>query len=177
MAFDADLRVVAWDSGMERLTGVSATAALGRPCFQVVGGIGPGGEEVCRPDCALARALLSRELLPCQRLSVQTRWGRREGVVSTSRGEVGGRGLFFHVLCPIPLPLPAPEEAGAVRLTARQRQVLGLLGEGFSTRAIATSLGVSEHTARNHVRAVIQALSARSRLEAVARARRLGLLA
>jgi DNA-binding CsgD family transcriptional regulator len=58
------------------------------------------------------------------------------------------------------------------RLTPRQREVLRLLGDGASTEQIASRLHVSRDTARNHVRAILQRLGARSRLEAVAIAHR-----
>jgi PAS domain S-box-containing protein len=61
-------------------------------------------------------------------------------------------------------------------LTARQHEVLLLLGEGLGTKEIAAHLGVSEETARNHIRALLRALGARSRLQAVIRSYRLGLL-
>jgi PAS domain S-box-containing protein len=61
-------------------------------------------------------------------------------------------------------------------LTARQHEVLSLLGEGLGTREIARDLGVSEETTRNHIRALLRALGARSRLQAVITAYRFGLL-
>ncbi|MDX6482286.1 MAG: hypothetical protein QOE95_57, partial [Gaiellaceae bacterium] len=64
----------------------------------------------------------------------------------------------------------------AVELTPRQRQVLQLLGDGRTTVTIASDLGIADETARNHIKAVLRALGARSRLEAVVAARREGLL-
>lgn len=61
-------------------------------------------------------------------------------------------------------------------LTARQHEVLSLLGEGLGTKEIAENLGVSEETARNHIRALLRALGASSRLQAVITAYRFGLL-
>jgi PAS domain S-box-containing protein len=61
-------------------------------------------------------------------------------------------------------------------LTARQHEVLALLGDGLGTKEIAEHLGVSEETTRNHIRALLRSLGARSRLQAVVRAYRLGLL-
>jgi DNA-binding NarL/FixJ family response regulator len=43
-----------------------------------------------------------------------------------------------------------------------------LLAEGASTREIAEMLNVSTETVRNHVRHILRALGAHSRLEAVA---------
>ena len=68
---------------------------------------------------------------------------------------------------------PTPERPV---LTPRQYEVLQLLAEGTSTTAIADQLGISEQTARNHIRAVLKALDCHSRLEAVAAARRLGII-
>jgi DNA-binding CsgD family transcriptional regulator len=61
-------------------------------------------------------------------------------------------------------------------LTPRQHQVLVELARGASTEQIAASLGVARETVRNHVRGVLRALRVHSRLEAVAEARRRGLL-
>src|SRR6266566_986038 len=58
------------------------------------------------------------------------------------------------------------------RLTPREREVLDLMAVGFDNRAIAAELGIEYTTVRGHVRAVIEKLGARSRLEAVARAYR-----
>jgi DNA-binding NarL/FixJ family response regulator len=64
----------------------------------------------------------------------------------------------------------------AATLTARERQALGLLADGTSTADLATRLGIAHNTARNHVQRVLEKLGARSKLEAVAIARREGLL-
>jgi LuxR family transcriptional regulator, regulator of acetate metabolism len=50
------------------------------------------------------------------------------------------------------------------------------LADGLSTAEIAAQLGVSNDTARNHVRAVLRALDSHSRLQAVVTAQHLGLL-
>jgi DNA-binding CsgD family transcriptional regulator len=62
------------------------------------------------------------------------------------------------------------------RLTPRQYQVLDLLADGVSTDAIAAQLVLSPQTVRNHVREILRRLDARTRLEAVANARRAGLV-
>jgi len=62
-------------------------------------------------------------------------------------------------------------------LTPRERQVLLLLDEGYDTHRIAQSLGIARNTARNYVQSVLVKLGAHSQLEAVAIARREGLLA
>jgi PAS domain S-box-containing protein len=62
-------------------------------------------------------------------------------------------------------------------LTPRQAEVLRLLEHGRSTEQIAEQLHLSIETVRNHIRAVLRALGAHSRLEAVALARREHLIA
>jgi PAS domain S-box-containing protein len=82
----------------------------------------------------------------------------------------GGRvvGVFGQAL-DVPSRPPAPAHRA---LTRRQAEVLRLLEKGRSTRQIAQELHVSPDTVRNHVRDVLRALGAHSRLEAVALARR-----
>jgi len=52
-------------------------------------------------------------------------------------------------------------------LTPRQQEVLRLLAEALETPEIARRLGVADETARNHIRALLRATGAHSRLEAV----------
>jgi two-component system, NarL family, nitrate/nitrite response regulator NarL len=61
-------------------------------------------------------------------------------------------------------------------LTPREREVLGLLAEGLTNRAIAARLGISEHTAKFHVNAILGKLGVETRTEAVGEAARLGLV-
>jgi DNA-binding CsgD family transcriptional regulator len=64
----------------------------------------------------------------------------------------------------------------SLALTPRQHEVLQLLGAGLTTRQMSEQMGLSVETVRNHVRAVLAQLGARSRLEAVLLAHRLGVL-
>jgi PAS domain S-box-containing protein len=82
-----------------------------------------------------------------------------------------------HAVFGVVLP-GKPRDRGprAPRLTSRQDQVLQLLGEGASTDQIAAMLHLSKETVRNHIRHVLRALGAHSRLEAVAKAHQQGLL-
>lgn len=72
----------------------------------------------------------------------------------------------------LPPRLPAPDE----ELTAREREVLHWMAEGLPNKAIAARLGISEHTVKFHVNAILNKLGVQSRTEAVVRAVRLGLL-
>jgi two-component system, NarL family, nitrate/nitrite response regulator NarL len=61
-------------------------------------------------------------------------------------------------------------------LTRREREVLDLLVQGLTNRLIGERLGISEHTAKFHVNAILGKLGVQSRTEAVAEAARLGLV-
>lgn len=94
-------------------------------------------------------------------------------VALRSNGEVVG---VFGVVTPARIQVVSDPPGQVVVLTPRQREVLRLLGEGQTTGKIASELGIAEETARNHIKAVLRALEAKSRLEAVVAARHHGLL-
>jgi NarL family two-component system response regulator YdfI len=70
---------------------------------------------------------------------------------------------------PVTLELSEP-------LTARERQVLQMLGGGLGNKEIASRLKISEHTAKFHVASILGKFGASSRTEAVAIGLRRGLI-
>jgi DNA-binding NarL/FixJ family response regulator len=71
---------------------------------------------------------------------------------------------------------PRVEESPEVRLSARERQVLGFLATGATNREIGRRLLLAPDTVKNHVSRTYRKLGARNRIEAVNRGRDLGLL-
>jgi DNA-binding NarL/FixJ family response regulator len=72
---------------------------------------------------------------------------------------------------------PSPPPGGALpALSARELEVLRHLAEGASNKAIARMLGISAHTVKFHVAAILEKLGAASRTEAATLAIRAGLL-
>ena len=61
-------------------------------------------------------------------------------------------------------------------LTPREREILGLIGEGLSNKAMARRLGISVHTVKFHLEALFTKLDATSRAEAVAKGLRGGVI-
>lgn len=61
-------------------------------------------------------------------------------------------------------------------LTGREVEILGLVGEGKTSKEIADELYISENTVRNHVRNILDKLGMKSRFEAVNWAHREGLI-
>ena len=78
--------------------------------------------------------------------------------------------LLLTAACAEP---PVEADAG---LTAREAEVLALLAEGASNKAIARRLGISVHTAKFHVGQLLDKLDAPGRAGAVAHAARRGVI-
>ncbi len=62
------------------------------------------------------------------------------------------------------------------RLTPREKEVLTLMAEGLPSRSIAAELGISYTTIRTHIRSLGSKLAVHSKLEAIVKARELGLI-
>lgn len=61
-------------------------------------------------------------------------------------------------------------------LTPREREILGLIGEGLSNKAMARRLSISVHTVKFHLEALFTKLDATSRAEAVTKGLRGGVI-
>jgi len=76
----------------------------------------------------------------------------------------------------VPRERPGNGEADNVELTPRELDVLALMAEGASNKAIARQLGISVHTAKFHVGSILDKLDATGRTDAVAHAARRGVI-
>ena len=72
-------------------------------------------------------------------------------------------------------PAAAVEELSEP-LTARESEVLGLLGRGLSNKMIARELHISEHTVKFHISSMYSKLGVSNRAEAVSQGARYGLI-
>ena len=172
LAFEPDLTVVSWNRAAEELTGVSADDAVGRYCWEVLGGHDERGNLVCHRACSTARLAREGRPVSCQGLLIRVREGERRVEVSTVAVGDGDRQCFLHIL----RPRDARSSPVSEILTPRQHEVLRFLADGTPAKVIATRLCVAEATVRNHIRAILVALGAHSQLEAIANARRLRLV-
>ena len=115
-----------------------------------------------------ARGILSmvvlngRAAVPVLRLAV------KEGV----HAAFAARMLDILTAGPAPPPVRVPQTGNI--LTSREVEVLQLLATGMSNREIATKLFISVGTVKSHVHRIFGKLGVKSRAEAAARARELG---
>ncbi len=147
-----------WDLGSEgSAEGLAEAAGGGLPVVAVLA----SAEQAPEAIAAGARGLVLRDAPP-ERLVA--------GLLAAANGlwAVDG-GLAPTVLRPRSAPTT---EA----LTPRELEVLALLSEGLSNKGIAQRLGISEHTAKFHVNAILGKLGAESRSEAIVKAARMGLV-
>jgi PAS domain S-box-containing protein len=127
---------------------------------------------VAPEDTRRARELFARKIVGGTTatdagVTIIDRGGRRLGVEITSVPVFDGEhvvGVFGQVADVVEEPHQHPD----LELTPRQAEVLELLERGRSTKQIATELHLSTETVRNHVRNILRAVGAHSRLEAVA---------
>jgi PAS domain S-box-containing protein len=127
-------------------------------------------EETRRAREVFARNLLGTAPVTDSAVVLVDSAGVRVGVeISSVPLRRGGRvvGVFGQVSDVLEEPQGHPE----LSLTPRQAEVLQLLERGRSTDQIAEELHLSRETVRNHIRHLLHAVGASSRLEAVAVAR------
>jgi DNA-binding NarL/FixJ family response regulator len=158
---EADLAV--WDLGAGPLPPLDRAARAvrtGLPLLVLV----HDEDDAVAALAAGARAVLFRDA-PAERVASAVR-SLHAGLI------VLDDGLAAHALRP-----PPPSPAVLVEpLTSRETEVLQLLAQGLANKAIAGRLGISEHTAKFHVNAILGKLGAQSRTEAIVQAARLGLV-
>lgn len=73
------------------------------------------------------------------------------------------RELAFRILKELS-PLGA-DPAQASPLTVREREILGLVAKGMSNKEISSSLDISEHTVKNHLKNILQKLHLENRVQ------------
>jgi DNA-binding CsgD family transcriptional regulator len=181
---------------MEDLSGVLSEEALGKACYEAVMGEAEGGRPFCAHGCSVMHLAQEGRPVSSYEMRIRTRSGRKRWVSASNltieteegpylvhllRDTQGTHDILEMARGLIQLSTkekaPAPIRKDIPALTQRQLEVLRLLSEGKSAREIGSELYLSQATVRNHIRALLEAMGAHSQIEALAKARDLGILA
>ena len=159
--------VVLMDLQMPRMGGVEATAAITRAHPEVKVVVLTSFGEVERVHAALAAGAAGYVLKDADPEEVAT------AIRAATAGEVHLDGAVARQLT---RRMTAPH-VGLASLTAREREILTLVAQGYANREIADRLVISERTVRTHVSNVLAKLQLGSRTQAALLAIREGLIA
>lgn len=202
-AIDGEGLVVVWNKAAEALFALSAAAALGRPCRDIVQGADECG-AVCSQGCTVRQAVAKRHPISNFDLVMNTASGRQWCNVSVLVAENGSstNPYALHIIRKVDLRkrleilvrdfvvsntnVPAADAVALIsstraaareaELTNRELEILRLLGKGGTTTGVAGQLYISRATVNNHVQHILRKLDSHTRLEAIRRAEHAGLI-
>jgi PAS domain S-box-containing protein len=186
-AVDGDGVIVAWNSAASEVFGYSSDEAMGQKCWELLKGKDTFGNQYCHEQCPLLDMAIHHKSVNRCKMCFKTsdeemKWFTVSTLVLLD--EPGGE-MLIHMCQPESDPArqtltPTPALAGPggqqVGLTHRESEALQLLSDGRTTGEIATLMGISVPTVRNHIEHMLNKLHVHSRIEAVAVGRRLGLI-
>jgi len=176
---DPEGSIILWNCAAERLLGWSRQEAVGLARWEVLAGADSNGSRLCGEGCQAIRAGSVDDI---HRLQLQTRTKAGHAVwldiiALETPTSSGGRPAVVHLFRDVTATIraleliprqPAPPPDLARLLSARELQILCMMGAGANTRTMAARLRVSRATIRNHVPHILGKLDVHSRLEAVA---------
>ena len=187
-AVDRAGQIVVWNQAAEQSFGYSESKALGKQCWKLLSGRDIFGNQSCCEGCPIRATAFSDEPINRFQVDFKTAEHQRERfTVSTlMMFNHPGKEIFIHLCHPDTGFNESPGNKhvaehparNSIRrnLTPRETEVLTLLNDGMSVSEIATELGVSTPTVRNHTQHILLKLHVHSRFEAVALGRKLGLI-
>jgi DNA-binding NarL/FixJ family response regulator len=162
--------LVLMDVRMPGMSGVEATRAIAaiRPETPIVMlTVSEDEEDLFAAIRAGARGYLLKDLEAAQ---------LRAMIDAVSRGEAAITPATAARIIRHLSTLNAVDGSASGRLTARELEVLRLVTAGRRNKEIAAELGISENTAKYHLRNILEKLHAESRTEVATRAVREGLV-
>ena len=194
-----------WSESAEKLLGFSRAKALTKHCADIIEGYDDAGCRVCGEDCHVLEMARKQSATAAYDLHAATAWGERKWVnvtVIVADVSSGPSPLVVHLMRSIEerkkienvtreILVRVGELTGreadnvlnhdssgrrATELTRREAAVLGALARGRGTPEIAEDLQISAATVRNHIQRLLRKLQCHTRLEAVVRAAREGLI-
>jgi PAS domain S-box-containing protein len=195
---DSNHRIIFWNQAAQEILGYTVEEAVGRMCYEILGGRDGQGRTLCQRYCRMAIQADRGDILPNKDVFTHSRTGKGCWLnVTTFAYPIGDKPLDRLI---VHLFRDATEQknyqnfaeqvlSASTRLqkskgqpnngsdlnksqvgvlTAREQQVLELLAQAQSTKEIAGTLTISPSTVRNHVQNILHKLGVHSRLEAIA---------
>jgi DNA-binding NarL/FixJ family response regulator len=162
--------LVLMDVRMPRMTGLQATRAIATrlPDVAIVMlTVSEDEDDLFEAIKAGARGYLLKDLGSAQLRSMIEAVGRGEAAITPATAA--------RIMAELARP-SAPAKAEPDPLTDREIEVLELVTAGLRNKEIAARLGISENTAKFHLKNILEKLHAGSRTELAARAVREGLV-
>lgn len=205
-AVSLEQKILCWNRSAERILGLRSREVVGRRCYDVLQGSTSGSlTPECVGGCPSIRHLRAGLVPSTTRLRMMTGSGERKWVHVTAmviasrfqdtplmvhlfddseeaKGLDEAKDAFRDSLTDSGTrvvtyePPPASEGRGGSDLSRRELEVLRLVALGWDTPRIATELGISRHTVRNHIRNLRHKLNASTKLEAVVKGIGMGIL-
>jgi PAS domain S-box-containing protein len=198
---DREDRIITWSPAAQKLLGYTSDQVLGQRFFEAVNARDAFGNRFCCRGCGLHEMVRTGE--PVRTFEMQAT-NAAGGVVRTfvsvapEGGHRNGGVLIYHLRADLrrqadrrrttdrrsirPLVRGIAEDGGSTAvahwwgLSPREIQVLRGLAGGGDTGDIASELGISEATVRNHVQHLLRKLGVHGRVEAITLAYRHQLL-
>jgi PAS domain S-box-containing protein len=200
---DENQTILFWNRAAQDILGFTADEIVGRKCWDILEGRDELSRLVCHYRCRIVLATLIGNGVANYDVRAHTKSGELRWInvsILPFPTANGAAPLIVHLFRDVTekkhsealirqildaaeqlrrhsAPFPAPSSrADQVRLTQREREILGLLAQGLSTRDIARSLSISQATARNHIQNILHKLRVNNRLQAVTYALEQGLI-
>jgi predicted ATPase/DNA-binding CsgD family transcriptional regulator len=167
----AELRELGWRHlialGLEGLAAVASARNQAEQAAQLFGCAAATRRQVGAAPRPIDRSWRDRALSAARAQLARETWAAAWAAGEASDPDELLKNLAApsHPAALKPRPLP-PDEP--VRLTPRERQVIGLIAHGYSNRAIANELVITERTAEIHVGNILGKLGLSSRAHAAA---------
>ena len=204
-AVGPDGSICYWSASAEELLGFSRTEALEKNCDAIIDGHDDVGCRTCSADCRVIEMARKQGAVEAYDLHAATASGERKWVnvsVIVADMVAGPSPLIVHLMRSIEARkntekltreimvrvagLTGREAGDALRrtpssnpprdLTNQELKILGSLASGKNTSGIADEYHITTSTVRNHIQHLMKKMQCHTRLEAVIRAAREGLI-
>jgi DNA-binding CsgD family transcriptional regulator len=181
--------VTYWNPAAEQSLGYSNSEAVGKKCWELLCGQDSNGNRYCVRHCPLREMAFRHEPVHGFQVSFITASHQPKdfSIGCLAVFDETGDEMLLHIchpengcLEPVNYQIPAEHQVLAEEhtepLSQREMEVLSLLAEKVSTKAIADRLGISIRTVRTHIQHLMYKLHVHKRLDAIEVANRYNLI-